>query len=143
MTRNTSKKTNKNKKVLQKNTDLVKGAKVDDAILGSYENSRISRVLDSETTTLEPEQKYVRRTAKEFKAGADPVVGRGSHRLVEQKLSFTPELLAAAKDAAEKAGVPLTMWARAAFRKALRDSMDVNFELETAVTIPVQPNEPE
>lgn len=85
--------------------------------------------------TLPPEKRYVRRSAKDFKAGAEPVIGRGSHRLVEQKLTLTPELLAAAKEAAKDSEIPFAVWARAAFRKALRDSMDPAYELETEVEI--------
>jgi|GEM_PF-5085554 len=78
----------------------------------------------------------VRRTAEEFAAGAKPVKGSGSHRLVEQKIRLTPELRNAIREAAQIADCTDVMWVRAAARKALREGIDVEHELSTTVELP-------
>jgi hypothetical protein len=86
-------------------------------------------------TTIPPEKRYVRRTADEFKAGAEPVRESGSHRFVRQSVTLTPELVEASKNEAESQGVPFTVWVRAAVRKALRDGLDVETELGTEINL--------
>lgn len=98
---------------------------------------------DKKTFILEPEKKYIRRTADDFRAGAEPVRGSGSHRLSTLKVTTTGELERAVKEAADASGVKFTIWARAAFRKALREGMDIDFELNTAVEVPaIEKGEP-
>lgn len=90
---------------------------------------------EKKTYTLAPERAYVRRTAKEFAAGAEPVTVSGSHRLKQVALTLTPDLHAAAKQAAEQADIKFVEWVRAAIRGALRNGMDARYELDTPVEI--------
>lgn len=85
--------------------------------------------------TILPEKRYVRRTADEFKAGAEPVRESGSHRFVRQSVTLTPDLIEAAKAESAAQGVPFTVWVRAAVRKALREGLDVETELSTQIDL--------
>ncbi len=87
---------------------------------------------------IPPEQKYVRRTTEEFKAGAEPVRDGGSHRLKQVALTVSPELHTVVKEQASAEGVSFIFWVRAATRKALREGIDVKKELETPVEIPAK-----
>ncbi len=105
-----------------------------DIITKELPEEKLKRVIP---TNLPPEEKYVRRTAEDFAAGAKPVRGSGSHRMIPHSLKLSPELSAIAKEEAERAGVSLALWIRAAMRKALREGIDVQFELEEPVEISI------
>lgn len=93
---------------------------------------------DGKTTyTLGPERKYVRRTFDEVRASTSVVPEGQSHRFTQFSLKTTPELHEAAKAAAEASGVTFAEWARAAFRKALRDNMDAKHELSEPVRVAI------
>lgn len=118
---------------MNKSKSLHKGNK-------SVDVSDISKVAEEEfeeanIRRIPPEEKYVRRTAEDFKAGAEPVRGSGSHRFVRPKVTITPELNEAAKAAAKSADVAYTVWIRAAIRKALRQGLDVDHELSSEIIL--------
>lgn len=90
------------------------------------------------------EKGYIRRTAEEFAAGAEPVRGGGSHRMSNVGLPLTDELREATKATAEAMGVKYTNWMRAALRKALREGVDVEMELATPIEVEIpQPVRPD
>lgn len=84
--------------------------------------------------TIEPDKKYVRRTAQEFAEGAKPVRGK-SHRFDQKLVSLDPDVKQIAEILAKQQGISLTEWVRASMRKALRDGMDANRELAEPITI--------
>lgn len=75
----------------------------------------------------------VRRTAKDFAEGAKPVEGWGSHRLVESKIRVIPEVKHMIKLLAGDGRGAETLWMRAAFRKAIREGLNVEEELSTEI----------
>lgn len=95
----------------------------------------VKRVIDAE-------KGYVRRTAEQFAAGAEPVRGGGSHRMTNVGLPLTYELREVTKATAEAMGVKYTNWMRAALRKALREGVDVEKELSTPIEVEVPEPEP-
>lgn len=99
------------------------------------------RIADSKISIIPAEEKYVRRSRDDFEAGAKPVVG-DSVRMERISLLLSPELLAAASRVADDADTKRTYWLRAAIRKALREGVDVQYELETPIKLEA-PNEPE
>lgn len=88
---------------------------------------------------IEPEKKYVRRSAEEFQKGAKPVTG-GSHRFQRINVSLNPDVKAVAEFLADKQGINLSEWIRAAMRKALREGMDAKWELSETVELTDPPS---
>jgi predicted HicB family RNase H-like nuclease len=114
--------------------DIIKDIE-NDIISSGHVLNKEKSIKNKRVYQLDPEKKYVRRTAEEFAAGAEPVRGYGSHRLSQFSLKTTPELHEAAKAAADQAGVTFVEWARAAFRLALRTEMDPHLELGSNFTV--------
>ncbi len=88
--------------------------------------------VEIKTIYIPSEEKYVRRTKDEFKAGAEPVSGT-SHRMTKVGAYVLPELEEAAKCDATSHGVKFAQWMRAAMRKALREGIDPEHELTSPV----------
>ena len=100
---------------------------------------------DKLTIHFDAEVKYVRRTAAEFHAGAEPLrPGQDSHRMSRIALSVTPEIYDAIKFLKRDSGLDQTRVLRAALRYAIRhaqlagsdgDEFDPKKELETDFTV--------
>jgi len=107
------------------NKDTIEGA---EKLIRSSMKHEIVRIIPKE-------ERYVRRTTEEFKAGAEPVRDSGSHRMKATNVLLIPELHTAIKQAAKKNDVTLSLWLRAALRKALREGVDVQRELDTEIVL--------
>ena len=92
-----------------------------------------------------PERKYVRRTAEEFRAGAEPVrAGGSSHRMVRTTVHLTPEIKAGVAALSDNYGLDQMKVIRAALRYALKNiddfdpqaALDDDFEISIDLATP-------
>lgn len=93
---------------------------------------------DELTIHFAAEVKYVRRTAAEFRAGAEPIApGQNSHRMTRTSLMLSPEMIKSIKMLGDVSDVDRMKWIRAAIRFALRhpDEFDPKAELDREFTI--------
>lgn len=94
----------------------------------------ISHLADKNIVIIPAEKTHVRRTKDEFEAGATPL-SQTSYRMKKIGVLATPEVIQAVDASAARSGVKQSQWMRAAIRKALREGVDVDFELETPIEV--------
>ena len=99
-----------------------------------------SAQLSGQTFVFGPEKRVVRRTSRDFKAGAEPSTGE-SYRFKNVGVSMTPELHEFAKIIAEQHDMPFKAYARAALRYAMRHGMNPHEELESQLKISLMDEE--
>ncbi|MCJ2187894.1 hypothetical protein [Novosphingobium beihaiensis] len=105
------------------------------------QDQKAGQVAKKQITIIPAEQRYVRRTKKQFSESAAPL-SDASYRMKKLGVLAIPEIIDAVGQSSAHLGVDQAQWLRAAIRKALREGLDVDYELDTPIEFSV-PTPPE